>query len=221
MEGQPTSDTSTPVAAPAPAAAPTIDVEAIKAQAAEAARAAAEESRAAAQQMIEAERQRLSAAVLGRPVEREDDISPALQLLLSRPEDSLTYVKEQAKQEAIEQMTAAMHEARHTEATVSRVFSSRPDITTDQMNISVVRGYLDQTDPSLPLEQRLSQAVNSFDRFMDAKTGSTLQQRLASVAGVSSASSPRGGQQEQVDERSSWEQELQEAKARRAAQRNF
>lgn len=217
-------ETTTPAAPAAPAqpVAPALDMAAIQAQAAEAVRAA-RESQEATQRAIQEERQRMANAILGR-VEEEPAVDPVLKVLLENPREALSYVKQQAKQEAVTETLQAFAEHESTKAEVSRVFGTRPDITSDPMNLSVIRGFLDQTDSSLPVGQRLVEAVGAFDRFMDARTGTSMQQRIAAVSTVPSAGGYDGrSRQEQarLDERGQWQAELDELKARRNAQRNF
>lgn len=205
--------------------APAIDVSAIQTQAVEAARQAAieaaQQTQAQTQEMLEAHRKQVARAY-GFEKE-EDEINPALRLLLGNPQESLTYVKNQAKSEALAELRQELEEKEQTKYAVGRVFGSRPDIATDAMNVAVVRGFLDQVDESLPLEDRLRYAVTAYDRFMDQKVGQTAQERIAAAGTVPGASGYRGGNSQELArqvEKDSWKQELNELHERRSAQRN-
>lgn len=186
MEGQTESTPAAEVkpATPPAATAPTVDIEAIKREATEAAKQFAiqsqkeQEKRFAEQQA--AERQRIADAVLGTKPSADPNAQALLQLLIE--------TKESAKAEMRAEQEEKEAEARERATAVNAVVKDRPDITSDKDAMLIVRSYLEQQDESIPLKERMVNAVKEYDLFSERKGLGSAQERIAKASSISTTS---------------------------------
>lgn len=171
-------------ATPSTSGAPTIDMAAIKAE-------AAREAEARANALFATKESELTEKITSSIVERisgkpkEPELDPTVQKLLTEPETVLGHVARRAVQDAV----AEMERKQELRQVVNQTFESREDLKHDpiaQRAIGSFYAEVQKQNPEMADREVLAQAVKMFDQARGTKT----QEETPTVTGVSSGGSP-------------------------------
>lgn len=152
--------------------------------------------------------------------EDESETDPVLRALINQPRQTLSLVKEQAKEELREEFSRQEAQRERERDAFVKVFSDRPDIDKDSM--SVIRGFLKEVDVDMEPEKRLREAVKQYDLFCESRGLGEAKERIAKASGGSATSPAKSSAESTSKSAAEIEKaELEEIKARQKSQRSW